>query len=113
MATTLEQIPKDTWLDYFNEISRLYQGWATAIEILAGELGDQHAVDGLPFSGISYEAKGGSQAGDILIETGDANIPYETKLVHKPRAVRASPTRPGAELDIELDDREGITYVVQ
>ena len=61
---------------YFEEVSKEYQGWATTIEALEGELGDQPVADGPPLQGISFETKG-SAAGDILIEVGDVGTPYE------------------------------------
>ncbi len=110
-AATAVNIPSETWKDYFNEISRLHEGWAVTVELLAGESGDQRGMDGLPFQGISYEPAG-SQAGDILIEAGDVGTPFQTHLVHRPRAVRAVPTRPGAEMDIEIEAGDGTTALV-
>ena len=112
MNTTAQIIPKDQWQQYFTDLSKPYQGWSVTIEDLAGELGDQRSVDGLPFQGISYEAKGGSQAGDILIETGDAGTPFETHLIHRPRAVRVSTLHAGGELDMEIEDEEGIARLI-
>jgi hypothetical protein len=112
MSTTAIEIPKETWAEYFKDIAKQYGGWAVSIELLDRQLGDQRAMDGLPFQGISYEYKGGSQAGDILIEAGDKNLPFETHLVHRPKVVRAVVTQPGAETDIEIEsEEEGTTLV--
>jgi hypothetical protein len=40
-------------------------------------------------------------------------MPFETHLVRRPRAVRASVTQPGAETDIEIESDEGVTTVVR
>lgn len=111
MNTTAQEISKDNWLAYFNDIGRQYQGWAVTVEVLAGELGDQRVIDGLPLQGVSYDPTG-SQAGDILIEAGDAGTPFETHLIHRPRVVRATSTQPGAEFDLEIEDEEGITTLL-
>ena len=111
MSTTTEIIPKETWPQYFEEVGKVYPGWGVTIELLAGEAGDQHRVTDLPFQGISYESAG-SQAGDIIVETGDAGTPFETHLIHRPRAVRAAQPIPGAELDIEIEDEEGVTTLI-
>lgn len=113
MSVTTVEIPRETWPAYFNDLARLYQGWATTVEVLAGELGDQLAADGLPLQGISYEYKGGSQAGDVLVEVGDAGMPFETHLVRRPRAVRAAATQPGTETDIEIESGDGVTTIVR
>ena len=113
MSATTVEIPRETWPQYFADLSKLYEGWSTTIELLAGELGDQRAADGLPLQGISYEFKGGSQAGDILVEVGEAGMPFKTHLIHLPRAVRAAPTQPGVETDIEIESEDGVTRIVR
>src|SRR5687767_9533812 len=113
MSTTTLEIPKQSWPAFFTDVARMYQGWATTVELLAGELGDQRAADGLPLQGISYEYKGGSQAGDILVEVGEAGMPFETHLVHRPRAVRAAPLQPGVETDIAIESDEGTTTIIR
>jgi hypothetical protein len=113
MATAItDEIPKASWQDYFRLLAKQYQGWAVTIELLAGELGDQPVVQGLPLQGISYDPVG-SQAGDILVEMGDAGMPFETHLVHKPRVVRVAMTQPGTEADIEIESEEGVTTLVR
>jgi hypothetical protein len=113
MAATTVEIPRDTWPEFFNDVGRLFPGWATTVEVLAGELGDQPGAQGLPLQGISYDYKGGSQAGDILVEVGEKGMPFHTRLVHRPVAVRAAPLQPGVETDIEIDSAEGVTYLVR
>jgi hypothetical protein len=111
MSAAALEIPKEQWQAYFNDVSKQHQGWAVTIEVLAGELGDQRHVDGLPLSGLSFDPAG-SQAGDILVETGDAGTPFDTHLVHRPRAVRSAVLQPGAEMDIEIESEEGYQTIV-
>ena len=113
MSATAQQIPKERWQAYFLAVASECQGWSTTVEVLQGELGDQRQIDGLPLQGISYESKGGSQAGDILVEAGDIGEPFDTHLIHRPRAVRAAITQPGQELDLEIEDSEGIVNIVR
>ena len=113
MGTTAIQIPKAKWQQFFDDLGRQYYGWAVTVEILAGELGDQQGVADLPLQGLSYEAKGGSQAGDILVATGDAGTPYVTHLIRRPRSVLFTAAQPGAEADVEIESEEGITTVVR
>lgn len=106
------EIPRETWTKYFNDLGKHYWGWAVTVEVLAGELGDQRRIDTLPLQGLSYDLKG-SQAGDVLVEAGGANFPYEVHLIHKPRVVRASTTHPGEEIDLEIESEEGETSVIR
>jgi hypothetical protein len=110
---TTQVIPSDSWQEYFGEVARNYQGWNVTVELLAGEEGNQTRLDGLPLQGISYESKGGSQAGDIIVEAGDTQNAFQTHLVQRPRTVRASPFRPGEELDIEIEPQDGATTLVE
>jgi hypothetical protein len=114
MRTThpTQEIPKAKWPAYFITLSEEYQGWATTIEVIGRDLGDQRRMDGLPLQGISYDPVG-SQAGDVMVEAGDAGTPFETHLVRKPSAVRVAITQPGGEVDLELDSEEGYTTLVR
>src|SRR5688572_24267342 len=114
MRTTVptQETPKEKWQAYFVTLAEQYAGWATTVEALHRELGDQRVIDGLPLQGISYDPAG-SQAGDILIEAGDAGTPFETHLVHRPTAVRIAVTQPGAEADVEIASDEGYTTLIR
>jgi len=111
-ATNTYEIAAEKWPALFQVLAREYEGWAATIEVLDRELGDQRAADGLPFQGLSFEP-GGSQAGDILIEVGDTGTPFETHLIHQPRALRVAIMRPGAEADIEFESTDGVTTLLR
>ncbi|HEY7091299.1 MAG TPA: DUF5335 family protein [Tepidisphaeraceae bacterium] len=104
-------VPKETWKQFFNDFNKQHSGWAVTIEELAGELGDQREADDLPFQGISYDPVG-SQAGDILVETGDTETAYDVHLVHRPTVVRVAMTEPAGEADIEIETEESYTTIV-
>lgn len=114
MRTTAptQDVPKEQWQAHFVTLARQYAGWATTVEVLHRELGDQRLMDGLPLQGISYDPAG-SQAGDILIEAGDVGTPFETHLVHQPTVVRTAVTQPGEEVDVEIDSAEGYATLVR
>lgn len=114
MTTTVptQQIPQEKWQAYFVVLAKQYAGWATTVELLHRELGDQRLIDGLPLQGISYDPVG-SQAGDILIEAGDLGTPFHTHLVRRPTSVQVAVTQPGDEADIEIASGEGYTTLVR
>jgi hypothetical protein len=111
-VTNTYEISTEKWPALFQVLARAYEGWAATIEVLDRELGDQRAADGLQFQGLSFE-RHGSQAGDILIEVGDAGTPFETHLIHEPRAVRVAVMQPGAEADIEFESTDGVTTLLR
>ena len=107
------EIPRDQWLPYFNDLSKRYSGWGVTLEVLGpGDLGDQPAAQGPPLQGLSYE-KAGSEAGDILVEVGDAGFPYEVHHVDHPRRVLVTDSDPGAETDIQIESEEGVVTLVR
>ena len=67
------EIRPETWPTYWQNLSRLYQGWWVTIEELGHELGDQRLADRLPLQGISFDSAG-SEAGAILIDSSDPKI---------------------------------------
>lgn len=112
MSATALEIPKDRWLTFCNDLSKQCYGWGVTIEALLGTLGDQPAANGPPLQGISFEAKGGSAAGDLLIEVGDLGTPYEVHHVNRPRVLRMADLVPGAEIDVEIESEDGTGTVV-
>lgn len=112
LSTEMLEIAKEKWREYFEDLGRIYGGWAVTVEVLLGEQGDQRRIDNRPLRGLSYETKG-SQAGDILIETGDLSLPLEVQHIHRPTAVRASAIHPGAEVDLEIESEEGETSLIR
>jgi uncharacterized protein DUF5335 len=108
---TLE-IPKDQWLPYFNDFSKRHYGWGVTLEVLGSDLGDQPVAQGPPLQGLSYE-KAGSEAGDILVEIGDAGFPYEVHHVDRPRRVLVTDSDPGAETDIRIESEDGVVTLVR
>ena len=111
MNVPTQEIPRDNWMSYFNDISKLYHGWGVDVEVLGRDYGDQPEVKGLPLQGLSYEPAG-SEANDILVEAGDLPMGYIVHHVNNPRIVRAAPTIPGIETDIEIESEEGYTTLV-
>jgi hypothetical protein len=111
MNIPTQEIPRESWMSYFNDVSKIYQGWQVDVEILGRDYGDESEVKGLPLQGLSYESAG-SAANDILVEAGELPVGYTTHHVRKPTSVRAAPTVPGIETDIEIQSEEGYTTLV-
>ena len=112
MSVPTAEIPQDQWPNYFNDVSRLYQGWGVTIEVMSGDIGDQPVAQGPPLQGLSFE-KAGSEAGDILVEVGDAGTTYEVHHIDRPRRVRVANSDPGAEADIQLESEDGVVTLVR
>ena len=112
LTQVTQEIPKDHWPEFANDVSRAYQGWDVTVELLDRALGDQPAAKALPFQGMSFE-KEGSEAGDILVEAGDVEPAFETHHIDHPRALRMVASIPGVETDIEIQSEDGTTTLVR
>ncbi|HEY2586080.1 MAG TPA: DUF5335 family protein [Tepidisphaeraceae bacterium] len=113
MNATLLEVPPERWQSYFTFLDKEFQGWGASVETLAGELGDQPVAHMVPFQGISFEYKGGSAAGDVLVEVGDIGTPYEVHRINRPRVVRATDMQPGIETDVQIESQDGTTTLIR
>jgi len=51
-------IPRSGWKQFFNSLSRIYQGERASLEILRPDAGAQFEVEDQPFAGASYDSSG-------------------------------------------------------
>lgn len=111
MDTMTREIRPEVWPAYWEDLSRLYEGWWVTIEELGREFGDQRLADRLPLQGISFELIG-SEAGAILIQAGDSPSTFMMHHVLRPRSVWVADTQPGAGADLRIEAATGeITLV--
>ena len=64
------EIPKEEWRKFFDNLSRDLEGWETHIEVLGDEVGAQVLSQGLPFHGLTCEAKAGQSTIDLIVGHG-------------------------------------------
>jgi len=110
MNMTTQQIPREQWRNYFDDLGKNYHGWAATVEVMEQDLGDQPLEEGLAFQGISFE-EAGTDAGNIRVEIGDTGSAFQTHHIGGPRTVRVTQSQPGAEIDIEIEAEDGATLV--
>ncbi len=48
------KLPKETWREFFEEMTRHLRGRLVEVEVIGPDVGDAIEVQGLPFAGISY-----------------------------------------------------------
>ena len=98
------EIPKESWIEFFDDFSKSHQGWVARVEVL-GPLGAQVEVEQRPLDGISAD-RGGK---DIAIAFGPSEAPLE-HFVTKPSHVRIEQDSEAAAVQIESS--EGDTTIV-
>lgn len=98
------EIPKESWIEFFDGFSKSHQGWVARVEVL-GPLGAQVEVEERPLDGISADHGGR----DIAITLGPRESPLE-HFVTRPTHVRIEQDPKTAAVQIESS--EGATTIV-
>jgi Family of unknown function (DUF5335) len=98
------EIPKESWIEFFDGFSKSHQGWVARVEVL-GPLGAQVEAEQRPLEGISADQDGK----DIAITLGPPEAPVE-HFVTKPTHVRIEQDAGAAAVQIESS--EGDTTIV-
>jgi hypothetical protein len=98
MAT--REIPRESWIEFFNGFSRRHEGWLVNVEVL-GKIGAQTEARELPLEGISAE-HGGRR---VAITLGPRDRPAE-HVIEKPSHVRIEESG-GADLALQIESSEG------
>jgi hypothetical protein len=112
MNITTQQIPREQWQSFFDDLGKNYRGWAATVEVMGQDLGDQLAEEGLAFQGISFE-QAGTDAGNIRIEIGDTPSSFLTNHIDQPSTVSANQSQPGAEVDMEIEAEDGTATLLR
>ncbi len=101
-------VERDQWKTFLDEFSKRNQLRPTRLEVI-GEIGDQEEEQLLPFTGISFEAKGNA-AGSIEIILGGETAAEERHLTHTVKNVeKIAPLigSTGLEDGLGIEDKEG------
>ena len=101
MAT--EQIDRDRWSAYFDELTRSLRGKLAEIEVASLDLGDQTLAQWMPLIGIAYDDK------DDLVEIALESVDH---LVRAPRQVFVDVADAGIGT-IAIVDRDGSQQIVR
>lgn len=103
-------IEKGRWSDYLAELTRHAEGYATSIEIMSGELGDQVEARETPLHELAYEPHEG-----IAVSVGAATLEFPVVLRH----VIADPARvevtdePGVPAALEILGEDGVRTLIR
>ncbi|MDX6722895.1 MAG: hypothetical protein QOD44_2522 [Solirubrobacteraceae bacterium] len=109
MATT-QEIPRDTWRTYFDEISRTLGTVKATVEITGRDLGAQVAADGLVLTGVSYDDRD-----DVVVIGLDApggHIEEAEHLVEHPQKILVA-TGADAGVAIDIEDADAHQTIIR
>ena len=111
MPFTTEQVPREKWHPYFDELSRHLGTVEATVEVTGRDLGAQLAAERLILTGITYDYKD-----DVLVIGLDApgGLPEEYEhMVQSPQRVSVAPGGTAAELIIGIEDAEEHLTIVR
>jgi Family of unknown function (DUF5335) len=110
MADT-EEIPRDGWRVYFDNLSRALTTARATVEIEASELGAQVQAEDLVLSGISYDDRDDVLA--VALSPGGGSTEELEHLVSSPQRIWTESSVDLLPSTIEIEDAEGQRTVVR
>ena len=79
------EVPLERWIEFFDEFSGVHQGWIVALDVMAGDLGAQQEVTGLPLVGITVDVKHQPQRLEIMV--GGRAEAHLTRVIESPTRI--------------------------
>ena len=101
-----QDIPREQWGSFFDEISREQQSGLITVEVRGSDIPQQNALTQATLLGISYEEKG-SGSGRIDIMVGADTDTNASHTISSPAAVRAENVVTGGISTVQIDVAEG------
>ncbi len=110
---TTREIPRDDWIEFCKDFSRMYDGWLVNVQVQgAGIQGGRYEAKDLPFHGISYEEKGPDH--DNLVVFVDRGTQEDvTRTVDHPTHFRVEQKDDGTDQGLEIEAQDGTKTIVQ
>ena len=111
MAPTTQELPRETWRPYFDELSRTLGTVEATVEVVGRDVGAQIEAERLVLTGITYDDRD-----DVLVIGLDApGEPDEDleRMVEGPRRIMvATSETPPEEMTIDVEDAAGNQTIV-
>jgi hypothetical protein len=105
MASTSQELTRDSWRGYFDEFSRTAGAAEVTIEIAGRDIGDQIAADSLVLTGITYDDKD-----DIVVVAVGSPDEYE-HIISDPQQIQVS-TEDDGETTFDITDGEDTQHLI-
>jgi hypothetical protein len=112
MATITQEVPRETWRPYFDEMSRTLGTVEATVEVVGRDLGAQIEAERLLLTGITYDDRD-----DVLVigldAPGEPEEDLERMVDHPRRIMVATSETPPEEMTIDVEDAEGNQTIVR
>jgi hypothetical protein len=112
MTTVTQEIPRESWRRYFDELSRTLGAVEATVEVLGADIGAQVEAERLVVTGLTYDDRD-----DVMVIGLDApgGLPEELErmIEHPDKILVATGDPPPLEMTIDIHDAEDHQTIIR
>jgi uncharacterized protein DUF5335 len=105
MSPTTQEIPRDTWRPYFDELSKTLGTVEATVEVVGPDIGAQIEAERLVLTGLTYDDRD-----DVVVigldAPGDPPEDLERMVEHPQKILVATGDTPPIEMTIDIQDAQ-------
>ena len=102
-------LPKEKWVQFFDDLSKRRFGWTTKIEVMNESIGDQVLSENLPLNGITVEQTGDETTIEIAV---GSNTTHQAHNIVNPSKVAFLGDDEKAGGVVEIEEENGTKTLV-
>src|ERR1043166_8178568 len=104
-----KEVRRSDWREFFDRFSKQHEGWLATLEVLVDGDDAQAEAVGLPFEGISLNAKDKPES--LVINFGRTAVDHVSHTIERPDHIWLTQTAEGADDSLEIDHDEQKTFL--
>jgi hypothetical protein len=105
-----QEIPRDEWTRFFDNLSRRRDGWEVTLEVFGPNIGDQIEERNMCFTGVTAELS--DQGDKIEIMMGGKPSAHVTHVISAPTQVALQQTDLGIDAALQIKSADGTTALI-
>ena len=107
------EIPKQEWKGFFDEISRNRLAWQSRVEVLKEDIGAQVLAENLPLMGVMFEEKADGKGAIEIMLGGEPGAPHQTHTIFDPTKAAFLENDRSAGGILEIEDASGTKTLLE
>jgi 5,10-methylenetetrahydrofolate reductase len=105
-----QQIPRDEWTRFFDNLSRRQEGWEVTLEVFGPDIGDQVEERHMFLAGVTAEMADGTDK--IAIMMGGRPSCHVTHVIAAPTQVDLQQSDLGIDAALQIKSADGTTSLL-